>query len=147
VGPLGLPASGRVYLDTQVVVYAVEDHPQFGLPLRGLWQAVQAGTVVAVTSELTIMEVLVTPLRRRDDALVADYETFVTQGGFELCPISQAVLRQAASLRATVPSLRNPDAIHAATELQRGCALLLTNDAGLRRTPGIDVRLLSEAIS
>jgi predicted nucleic acid-binding protein len=66
VGRLAVPASGRVYVDTQVVIYTVEKHPVHERRLRPLWQAVQAGSIEVVTSELTLLEVLVAPLRRGD---------------------------------------------------------------------------------
>jgi predicted nucleic acid-binding protein len=59
--------------------------------------------------------------------------------------ITQDVLERAANLRATV-GLKTPDAIHAATALVAGCALLVTNDPAFRRVAGLPVGLLSEAL-
>jgi predicted nucleic acid-binding protein len=56
------------------------------------------------------------------------------------------VLRQAAVLRATIPSLRTPDAIHAATALLGNCDMFLTNDPGFRRVPGLPLILLSNVL-
>ena len=59
MGSLIVPAGGRLYADAQVVIYSVEKHPRYAPLVRPLWAAVQAGTIEAVTSELTILEVLV----------------------------------------------------------------------------------------
>jgi hypothetical protein len=44
VGTLSLPASGRVYLDANPIIYTVEKHPDFGPLLQPLWQAAQSIT-------------------------------------------------------------------------------------------------------
>ena len=64
----------------------------------------------------------------------------------QMVPITQAVLEEAANLRATL-GLRTPDAIHLATALLNGCALLVTNDRAFRRVPDLAVTVLSELVS
>jgi predicted nucleic acid-binding protein len=58
--------------------------------------------------------------------------------------ITVPLLREAARLRATIPSLRTPDAIHAATAPLVGCPLFATNDPGFRRVPGLPVVVLQD---
>ncbi|HEV3344661.1 MAG TPA: PIN domain-containing protein [Pirellulales bacterium] len=60
-------------------------------------------------------------------------------------PITQSALREAARLRATIPALRTPDALHAATALISGSACFVTNDKTFRRIPGLPVILLDDA--
>lgn len=57
--------------------------------------------------------------------------------------MSAGVADRMARLRAS-PGLRTPDAIHVATALEWGAQAFLTNDAGLRQAPGIEVLLLSD---
>jgi hypothetical protein len=66
MGSLTLPTSGRVYLDTQVVIYSVETIPKYWPHLQPLWLSARAGTINLVSSELTLMEALVGPLRAGD---------------------------------------------------------------------------------
>ena len=68
-GTLAVPPSGTIYLDTQIIIYAVERHPTYGPALEPLWEAAVAGEPRVVTSELTLMEVLGTPMRARDTLL------------------------------------------------------------------------------
>ena len=63
MGTLTLPASSVVYVDTPVVIYSVEKHPDYWPLLRPLWWASQAGDVEIVSSKLTVMETLVGPLK------------------------------------------------------------------------------------
>jgi predicted nucleic acid-binding protein len=56
-------------------------------------------------------------------------------------------LREAARLRATISGLKTPDAIHAATALQHGCALFVSNDVGFRRVPGLSLAILDDVLA
>ena len=103
-----LPESGVVAVDANIVIYSVEKHPLYSSVLRPLWESVAAGTVSIVISELILLETLVGPYRAGASQLAADYETFLSFPGIRLVPISPAVLRAAAQLRAKVPKLRSP---------------------------------------
>jgi predicted nucleic acid-binding protein len=144
MGSLILPKSGRVYIDTQIVIYTVEKHPVFSPLLLPFWQSVQAGTATAVTSELTILEMLVHPLRHNDQPVVEAYHRFTHQPGLALEPISRGILGRGAEMRAKIQKLRTPDAIHAATAVDLGCVLFLTNDEGLRSLTEIQVVVLGD---
>ena len=74
MGSLTIPASGLVYADTQAVIYSVETHAPYWSLLQPLWQAAQAGSITIVSSELTLMETLVGPLRNGDTLLLTAYE-------------------------------------------------------------------------
>jgi predicted nucleic acid-binding protein len=143
MGSLTLPAGGTVYVDAMAVIYTVERYPDYWPLLEPLWLAAQAKSVEVISSELTIMEVLVKPLKTNDPKLVAAFEQALTGTDMRLLPITQAVLRDAAQLRATT-KLRTPDAIHAATSKQFGCSLFVTNDGGFRGVPGLPVVILDD---
>lgn len=63
MGRLVLPVGGEVYVDAQVPIYTADVHPTYAPVLRPLWDAGVAGTLQIVSSELTLMETLVGPLR------------------------------------------------------------------------------------
>lgn len=50
-----------VYLDTNIWIYALEGYPALVQPLTELFTAIDQGDISAVTSELTLAEVLVKP--------------------------------------------------------------------------------------
>ena len=147
MGSLILPPSGPVYADTQIFIYSVEQHPLYAPLLRPLWSAAASGTVEVVSSELTLMETLVGPLKQGNSALEADYEQFFNCRGIRLIPITATILRAGARLRAAVPPLRTPDAIHTATAQDCQCSLLLTNDTGFRRITGLPITLLDDVLA
>jgi predicted nucleic acid-binding protein len=146
MGSLSLPSSGRVYVDTVTLIYTVEKHPDYGPILQPFWETVKGGQITAVTSDLTLMEALVMPIRQGDADLQADYERILLKSEILLLPLSQGVLREAARMRATTLSLRTPDALHASTALLNGCALYLTNDRGFRRIAGLTIAVLDDIL-
>lgn len=144
MGFLTLPASGFVYADAQVAIYSTDAHPVYAPVCTTLWQP---GAITIVSSELTLMETLVVPLRMGDIAFAARRENLWRQPNTRLLPITQNILREAARLRAVVPALKTPDAIHAATALLAGCALFVTNDIGFKRIPGLPLAILDEVLA
>jgi predicted nucleic acid-binding protein len=60
---LNIANNMSVYLDTCILVYTVESHPNYYSLIQPLWQKFQDGNIQIVTSELTLMEVLVFPIK------------------------------------------------------------------------------------
>ncbi|MEH2117678.1 type II toxin-antitoxin system VapC family toxin [Nostoc sp.] len=146
MGQLILPSCGVIYIDTSIVIYSVEWNPNYYLLLRPLWLKFQIGEIEVVSSELILMETLVTPLKNNDTFLLNAYEELLLSENMQLVPISQFILRQAANLRATT-NLKTPDAIHAATALSVNSNQFITNDKGFRNVPGLPVIILSEVLA
>jgi len=97
-----------------------------------------------VTSALTLLEVLVVPLRAGDRQLAERYESLLTRGrGLRLVDITRAQLEAAASLRA-VTGARTPDALQLAAAISAGCKTFVTNDRRLPAVPGLRVVQLSQ---
>ncbi|HSF48619.1 MAG TPA: PIN domain-containing protein [Burkholderiales bacterium] len=135
----------RVYLDANVFIYAFEGFPAFLPVLTALFARMDRGELSAVTSELTLAEVLVKPLQDGNDFLRQRYEeTLKSSSALAVIPVSRAVLSRAAWLRARHETLKMPDAIHLATALAAGCNRFLTNDYCLAALPGIAVAMLSD---
>src|SRR5262249_10392404 len=144
MGQLALPPSGAVYVDTNVVIYLVERIEPYLSASAPLWDALEAGTQTVVTSQLTLLEVLVKPLRE-GNAVVADLfrNILLSTAGLSCLPITRGILATAPQVRAQY-NLKTPDAIHAATALDARSALFVTNDAAFRRVPGLNVAVLAE---
>ena len=146
MGSLALPASGSLYLDTSIIIYSVETHATYWAALGSVWEEAKSGRLVIVSRELAVLETLVAPLANSDTRLVTAYERLFQASELRLLPITRAILREAARLRARVSSLRTPDAVHAATALVAGCAMFLTNDADFRRIGGLPCAVLRDII-
>jgi predicted nucleic acid-binding protein len=136
--------AGPVALDTAPFIYLIEEHETFLPIVEPVLAAIDGGRIAAVTSALTLLEVLVVPLRAADVALARRYEALLAGSrGLELVDVSRAVLRDAAALRAAT-AMRTPDAIQVATALQRGCTSFLTNDRAIPTLPGLAILQLSD---
>ncbi|MEH1824105.1 MAG: PIN domain-containing protein [Nostoc sp.] len=146
MGQLILPTSGSIYIDTSVAIYTIEGNPDYYSLLQPLWSKFYTGEIQIISSELILMEVLIVPLRNGNNSLVGDYEELLLSSQVQLISISQSILRQAASLRAT-SNLKTPDAIHAATALSFNSNQFITNDKGFRNVPGLPVVILSEFLA
>src|SRR4051794_4291710 len=117
MGSLNAVAGDTVYIDANLFIYAMEGVPTVAAKLSGLFQRFDRGELRAVTSELTLAEVLVKPLRDNRADLRDKYERMMrTSPALTVVPISRDILIASATLRAT-SALKLPDAIHAATAI------------------------------
>jgi predicted nucleic acid-binding protein len=145
MGLLSQIGAGPVALDTAAFIYLIEEHESFLPMVEPVFAAIDDRRLTAVTSALTLLEVLVVPLRHGDLALARRYEELLTRGrGLTLVDVSQAVLRDAAALRAAT-GMRAPDAIQVATALEAGCTAFITNDRRLPQLPGLRVLQIAES--
>jgi predicted nucleic acid-binding protein len=129
---------GLIYLDTCLVIYAIENHPEFALPVMSA-MAGQPGNAFAV-SPLVKLECLVKPLRTDDLGLQRRYETGL--GEFVQLALPETVFLNAARLRARF-NLKTPDAVHLACAQHHGCAALWTNDERLAQAGhGLAINIL-----
>lgn len=128
---------GPVALDTQIFIYFIEEEKRF-LPLvKPLFEAVDRGDLVGVTSGLSLMEVLVVPYRSGNFALAERYEALLTNSrNLRMIEVDRRVLKAAAQLRATF-KLKPPDAIQVAAALVGNCTSFLTNDREIPVVPGL----------
>ena len=146
MGRLILPESGFVYLDANAIIYSVEKIEPYRTLLQPLWIAAQSEQFVIMSSELTLLETLVKPLKEADTVSETTFrQLLMNSKEVRLAPITVSVLEKAAHLRATT-GLKPPDAIHAATALTVGNVVFITNDPIFRRVPELQVIVLKEIV-
>ncbi|MBA3711136.1 MAG: type II toxin-antitoxin system VapC family toxin [Pyrinomonadaceae bacterium] len=133
-----------VYLDTNIIIYAVEGFAPLAGQITALLQAMDDAEMIAVTSELTLAEVLVKPLTDGNTTVQHAYQTFLQPTpALQIIPISRDLLEAAAALRAAT-KLKLPDAIHLATAHRYGCDSFLTNDELFKSVGDARVKILAE---
>jgi predicted nucleic acid-binding protein len=133
-----------LYLDANVFIYAYEREGRQADAAWQVFEAIERGEFDAVTSELTLAEVLVGPLRQKDDKLAGQYHEILTsEGAFSVVSLERPVLIEAAFFRSVVKSLKLPDAIHLATARSRGCRYIVSEDKSLPKSSGLPVVNLS----
>jgi predicted nucleic acid-binding protein len=135
---------GAAAVDLVVFIDFIEDDPRYAPIVRPLFEQAGRSGRQLVTSALTLLEVLVVPLRAGDRQLAERYESLLTRGrGLRLVDITRAKLEAAASLRA-VTGDRTPDALQLAAAITTGCKTFVTNDRRLPAVPGLRVVELSQ---
>ena len=122
----------RVYLDSCIVIYLVEEHPDHAPRLDTILADLSKDKQMFLhVSDLTELECLVLPLRQKNQPLLVKYRDWFES--VEVLSLGRDVFRRAAQLRADSAGLKTPDAIHLATAQQYGCDELWTNDDRLNR--------------
>ena len=95
-----------------------------------------------MTSTVTLVEVLVHPLRQGNTILAQEYrELLLNQESLTVVELTPDIAETAAQLRASY-NLRSPDSIQMATAILEGASFFLTNDARLPSLPGLTVLVL-----
>ena len=123
----------RVYFDTCAFIEAFERRSPLSAALLKYLNWTRNGWPLVVTSELTLAELLDLPLRQGQERLTVFYDGFVRSSDTLLAlPVSRAVLRLSADLKASGYCSKLPDAIHLATAVDTGCECFVTNDRRLR---------------
>ncbi len=141
----GLPLDRqRIGLDTNVFIYFLEDHPRYGTWCASLFDLIERGHSPAVTSTVTLLELLVQPYCDRKDELVQKiFALTSTYPKMEWVPVTLSLADRAAELRARY-RLSTPDALQLATAISHKAARFYGNDRGLRRVKEIECVIVDD---
>jgi predicted nucleic acid-binding protein len=128
-----IPAGDRLLLDTTVLAAYLDatdaTHPVAVCVLRDL---VESGRNPAVVSMITVMEILVRPLRQSPPGHHTVLAFLRSHANLEAVPVDLQVAQEAASLRAT-HRFAPPDALIVGTGIAAQVGHLVTNDGEWKR--------------
>ncbi len=117
-----------VYIDSAPFIYLIEKNPRYGKLLDPFFAKLDHGKFEALTSTLTITEVLTKPYRLKQWFLAERYKSILAgTPHLFLQRVEKEIACSAAKLRADC-SLLTPDAIHWATASYLQADFFLTND-------------------
>jgi len=136
----------RVALDTSVFIYHLEASAKY-VPLTDcIFSWLDAKTSYAVTSVITMTELLVKPYRESDEENAAKYYALLsTYPNLEWISPTLEIADLAAEIRA-LHRLRTPDALQAATAVHTNATAFLTNDPVFRRIKGFEALILDDFV-
>ena len=124
--------SQTIFLDTAPLIYFIESNTAYQASLENFFTAFDKGDFSILTSTLTLLEVLVQPIKLNRLDLVSQYKKILSSAsGIELIEMTSAVALRAAELRAKY-GLKTPDSIQVGTALEYGAQYFLTNDIRLK---------------
>lgn len=137
----------RIGLDTSIFIFQVEANPKYRELVHPIFEWLQGPRGQAVTSTVTMLEILVRPYRLGDlDGVNSFYALLSTFPHLEWVQLSLEIADHAARLRAE-HNWRTPDAIQVATTLSREATGFISNDSAFEKVSGLDVLLLDELLA
>ena len=134
----------RIALDTSIFIYHLEANPAY-VDLTGeVFSWLERPSNKAVTSTLTMTELLVHPCRESDEQRVNQYYGLLSSfPNLDWIAPDLAIADEAARIRAR-HRLRTPHALQVATAIRAGASALLTNDADIAGVNEVEVAILDQ---
>jgi len=137
----------KICIDTAPVIYFIEENPKYRNVIRPVFVEIDLGNIEAITSTITLLEVLVHPLRVGNETLAGKYrEILLFSEGLTTIEILHEISEIASRLRAKY-SIRTPDAIQIAVGIRYGASKFLTNDPDLKKVSDIEVLVLDNYLT
>jgi predicted nucleic acid-binding protein len=134
----------RIALDTSIFIYELEANPRYVELADRVFEWLERPGRSAVTSTITITELLVQPYRRAEqDHAIELYAALTTYTNLEWIAPDLEIADMAARLRAYF-GLRTPDALQAATAAHVGATLFVTNDRGFQKIDNFAALVLDD---
>jgi len=134
----------RICLDTAPFIYFIEKHPKYLNVVRPVFVEIDAGEIEAITSTITLLEVLVHPLKTKNETLAERYrEILLHSEGLTTLEILHEISEKSSKLRAKY-SIKTPDAIQIAVGVLYGAGKFLTNDPDLKKISEVEVLVLDD---
>ena len=142
-----LKLKGKIIgLDTMVFIYHFEENQAYSPLTFSIFESLEKGNFNALTSILTLLEILVKPKREGNLILSERYKIlFETFPNLQVKELNESIADIASALRANY-NINTPDAIQIATSLEAHADIFITNDTSLKKVTEIKVLLLSEML-
>jgi predicted nucleic acid-binding protein len=139
----------RIYWDTMLFVYWLEDHPVYAKRVRHILAKMKERQDQLCTSAFTVGEILVGPYKMRASETAGRIREVFQAPFVEVIPYTLETADLYAGIRAR-HGVSPPDAIHLACAAQARIDLFLTNEAalvgkiipGIQFIAGLDSKLL-----
>jgi uncharacterized protein len=136
----------RIALDTSVFIYQLEANARYLARTDQIFAWIERPGGKAVTSTITMTELLVQPYRVADQQQADEFYVLLsTYPNLEWIAPNLEIADRAAKLRA-LHGLRTPDALHAATAVHAGATGLVTNDPVFERVKDFETLLLDKLL-
>lgn len=136
----------RIALDTSVFIYQLESNPRYLAFTDHIFAWIEKPYSRAVTSTITMTELLIQAYRDSDDDRVDHfYGLLSTYPNLEWIAPDLQIADLAAQIRA-LDRLRTPDALQAATAVRTQATALITNDPVFARVRGFETLVLDRVL-
>ena len=133
-----------VGLDTMPFIYSLEARKPYIPFLKSIFYYIEKGLAKGVTSVITLIEILVKPIKDQNLKAVRNYK-FVLNNfpNLKMVNIDTNVAEKGAELRALY-GIRTPDALQVASAIENQATIFLSNDYNLKKIKEIEIVLLKQ---
>jgi predicted nucleic acid-binding protein len=136
----------RIGLDTSIFIYELEANDRYVALADRVFAWIEQPGHTAVTSTITMTELLVQPYRESDEARVDQfYGLLTTYPHLDWIAPDLEIADMAARLRA-LHRLKTPDALQAATAARSQATGFVTNDAVFERVEAFETLLFDQLL-
>jgi predicted nucleic acid-binding protein len=137
----------RVYVDTNIFIYFLEQHDRYFDGVATFFQLFNDGLSIATTGDAVVAETLYKPYQIGDALRVSEFKEFFSNDEFiTVLPHTTRAFELAAELAAK-RGMKLIDALHYATAALAGCKFILTNDHGFTSSDAIEVIRLDDLLA
>ena len=119
-----------VYLDSNIVIYLIEQPTDFGPRASACISKRAATGDRIVVSDLTRLECRANAVASGDRVTLVHYDAFFRQAVEQVMALTTTVVDRATAIRGQY-RFKTPDALHLAAAAEAGCQVFLTNDLRL----------------
>jgi predicted nucleic acid-binding protein len=134
----------RVYFDTNPIIYFIEQNTEYFDTVSPIFQLIGTDEITAITSEFTLIETLIKPIRENENTIVQDIKDLLLEPEFfMLTKISRNTCIRSAEVGG-ISGMRPADALHFVSAIESNCHYFITNDKKFRSQNGVTVVLLSD---
>jgi predicted nucleic acid-binding protein len=137
----------RIALDTSVFIYQLEANPRYVVLTDHIFMWVERPDHTAITSTITMIELLVQPYRDANEQRVNEfYSLLSTYPNLNWIAPDLEIADVAARIRAA-HRMRTPDALQAACAVQAQATGLITNDPVFERVEAFETLVLDQLLA
>ena len=137
----------RIALDTNIFIYHIEANPSYVPLTEVVFSALERTSLTAVTSTITMTELLVPAYKKQDEEKVDEFYVLLSRyPNLEWVAPTLEIADLAAEFRALY-RLRTPDALLAATAVLQRASGFITNDPVFTRVPNFETLVLDRVLS
>lgn len=135
-----------VFLDTSLFIYLFEDHPRYAPSLVTVFDSIAKGKIQAMTSVISLSEVLTKPFEQHDVTLIKKYrEIFLHLPNLTLVAIDDKIAVEAAKIRGEY-GFHLTDCLQLASAIEHGSKSFFTNDKQLTRFKKLTIVYLDQFV-
>jgi predicted nucleic acid-binding protein len=141
---LTLNQKSQIVISKKIRKRLVEDVTPYADLLHPIFERLESHALGAVTSTITLAEILTKPLLDKNFTLVDEIKfTIKSFATLSMVAVDEELAEAAALIRARY-AIRLPDALQIAAAIKGAATLFITNDKRLKKVNGVEVVVLSD---